>query len=128
MQLLPKWTMLRPMPVLYDTESATAIEMVGKVYGAMNELIKEYNSFADEVNTKLGSFTAEEQEKRKEFELAVTKTMREFQCSLEQYVGLNLTNTVKEFLNDALSAGTITITEQYDPETESLNLLAGGEV
>ena len=63
MQLLPKWTMLRPMPVLYDTESATAIEMVGKVYGAMNELIKEYNSFADEVNTKLGSFTAEEQEK-----------------------------------------------------------------
>ena len=41
MELLPKIVMPGTKPSIYDTESATAIEMVAKLYGVMNELISE---------------------------------------------------------------------------------------
>ena len=53
MQLLPKWVLTNRYPSIYDSESHTAIEMVAKVYGAMNGMIDEFNKFIDEVNTAI---------------------------------------------------------------------------
>ena len=43
---LPKWQIANINPSFKDMESATAIEMTAKIYGAMNQLIDEYNNFA----------------------------------------------------------------------------------
>lgn len=127
MQALPKWILANPFPAIHDFESLTVLEQTARIYGAMNALIDEYNKFADTVNDQLSAFEETEEEARKEFELQITKVIREFMCSWDQK-----TTDLKEFatliINEAIKAGTVTITEVYDPETESLNMIIGGEV
>ena len=53
---LPKWVLTENYPAFYDTESVTAIEMVAKLYGAMEELITDYNEFVDNVNQAIQDF------------------------------------------------------------------------
>ena len=91
----------------------------------MNALIEEYNKFADTVNDQLSTFTESEDEARKEFELQITKVMNEFRCSMERYLKLNLEDTATKLINEAIAAGKIMV-EQYDPESESLNIVTGG--
>lgn len=127
MNALPKWVLVNPFPAIHDFESLTVIEQTARIYGAMNALIEEYNSFADSVNKNLSEFTKSEENSREEFELKITKVMREFICSMEQkYYDLNVLATT--LINEAIQAGKITVTEVYDPETESLNMVVGGEV
>ena len=45
---LPKWVLPNNYPAFYDSESATAIEMVAKLYGAMKTLIEEHNTNSEE--------------------------------------------------------------------------------
>lgn len=59
MKLLPKWVLTDRNPAFYDTESGSAIEQTAKVYGAMNELIGEYNDFVDKVNASITEFETE---------------------------------------------------------------------
>ena len=115
MQLLPKWVLPPTMPSIYDTESFTALEMVAKVYGATNELIGEYNAFADKVNKEITEFTESEQKSREAFEENITKVMREFVCSMERQFKTNLESTVEKLLNEAIRAGDLKITEVYKP-------------
>lgn len=124
MQMLPKWVLPSAYPSVHDIESFTAVEMVAKVYGAMNALIADYNKFADTVNQTMENFTETEADARKEFEENITKVMRQFQCELEnRYI-----TEMKTLLNEALAAGTVTVTEVYDPDTEALSLVLGGEL
>lgn len=53
---LPKWVLTENYPAFYDTESVTAIEMVAKLYGSMQELITDYNEFVDEINQAIQDF------------------------------------------------------------------------
>ena len=128
MQPLPKWVLTNPLPGVFDIESGTAAEMTAKVYAAMSGLIEEYNAFADFVNSTMESFTGSEKAAREEFEYKITKVTREFICQMEKNFHTNFETTVQKMLNDAIAAGDITITEVYDPDTESLNLVIGGEV
>lgn len=128
MNLLPKWAIVNPFPAIHDFESLTVIDQTARIYGAMNALIEEYNKFADTVNGQLSTFTETEQKAREEFETQITKIMREFICSMEQHLKVNLEDTTRELLNEAISAGTMKIAEVYDEATESLNFVLGGEV
>lgn len=56
MRPLPKWILTKGVPAFEDSESATFGEQTFKVYGAMNELITEYNEFADRVNKEIEQF------------------------------------------------------------------------
>ena len=56
---LPKWVLTNEYPAFYDTESVTAIEMVAKLYGKMEELITTYNEFVDEINKTIADFDFE---------------------------------------------------------------------
>lgn len=127
MNVLPKWVLANHFPAIHDFESLTVLEQTARIYGAMNALIEEYNKFADSVNNQLSTFTESEEEARKEFELQITKVIREFMCCWEQKTA-DLNETAKTLFNEAIQAGKITIAEVYDPETESLNMVVGGEV
>lgn len=126
MNTLPKWVLANPIPAIHDFESLTVLEQTARIYGAMNSLIVEYNTFADQVNKAVSEFTGTEENSRKEFENLITKVMREFQCSIEKHLVLNLDTTAAEYLNSAINEGRITL--EYDPETENLNFnITGGE-
>ena len=56
MERLPKWCITDRFPALYDVESATTIEQTAKIYGAMNELVDEYNKHAETINNELEKF------------------------------------------------------------------------
>ena len=128
MRLLPNWALTVNRPMRYDAESATPLQQTARVYAAMNELIEEYNKFSEEASKRISEFENKEGGARKEFEERITKIMREFTCSIKQYVENNLEQTSKDILNDALQAGTITIEEVYDEEKESLSFVIGGSV
>ena len=57
MKKLPHWVIPDVYPALYDTESATAIEMTAKLYAAISELIGDYNNWVDNVNNIISEFT-----------------------------------------------------------------------
>lgn len=109
MNLLPKWVLANHFPALHDFESLTVIEQTARVYGAMQTLINEYNAFAEATNEQLASFTDEETEARKEFELQITKVMNEFMCSMERYLKLNLDETATAVIMEGMKTGTIII-------------------
>lgn len=124
MNTLPKWMLANPFPAIHDFESLTVIDQTARIYGAMNQLIENYNKMVEQIS----AFEKSEEETREEFELKITKVMNEFMCSMRQTFITDISGTVEGLLNEALEAGTITLTEHYDPVTESLNLVAGGEV
>lgn len=126
MLLLPKLAMLNTYPAIYDFESLTTIEQTARVYGAMNEMIADWNKFAETVNSTVDNFSETEQEKRAQLEENVKKVLREFVCSMDQHLKLNLEGTATKLINDAINEGRILV-ETYDPETESLKIgLRGG--
>ena len=126
MNTLPKWVLANPFPAIHDFESLTVIEQTARVYGAMNAMITEYNKFAETMNNQLCNFTETEEKARKEFELKITKVIMEFMCSWKQKTA-DLEKFAETIINEAIAAGKITITEVYDPESESLSMVVGGE-
>lgn len=122
MQMLPKWVLPPTMPAVYDSESFTSLEMVAKVYGAMNGLIEEYNKFADQVNTEITAHVESETKNREEFEANVTKVMNQFICSMEAYLKTNLSDTAREYIDQLIAAGVFRVELLYDAATEALTL------
>lgn len=76
MNLLPHWSLTEKYPAFYDMDSATAIEMVAKIYGKMQELITDYNNFVDSVNEHITAF---ENSASKNFETFTVSIRQEFQ-------------------------------------------------
>lgn len=138
MNPLPKWVLPPTMPSIYESESFTALEMVAKVYGAMNELITEYNKFADSVNKQVEEFTAETEEQYNLFAMGLRQEFQDFIDVIDIKVAAqtkaletaieNMENVVRTEVNTAIKDGRIVITERYDPETESLDITVGGEM
>lgn len=54
--LLPEWILPNITPAFEDLESATAVEMVNKLYASMREMQADYNKFAKEINTCITEF------------------------------------------------------------------------
>lgn len=122
MQLLPIWVLPPTLPSVYDSESFTALEMVSKLYGAVNELIKEYNETVEQLN----GFKEDEKAAREEFELKITKVIKQFICDWEQQTA-DLESFAVTVINNAIQEGRITVGESYNPDTEELRIIVGGE-
>lgn len=86
MQKLPFWVLANPRPSFYDVESATVQQMTARVYGAMNELIDEYNAFSKTANEEIESFTAKTAEEQKKFMTDFIKTSREFMACINSAI------------------------------------------
>lgn len=76
--LLPKWILPDNIPSVYDMESGTIPEMVGKVYGAMRELQVKNNSFVDEINKIITDFINKSEKDNQKFVNEMTKTIHEY--------------------------------------------------
>jgi ElaB/YqjD/DUF883 family membrane-anchored ribosome-binding protein len=123
MNALPKWALSNPFPAIHDFESLSVIEQTTRIYGAMNQLITEYNNLVDQLET----YKQTETEAREDFETKITKVIREFLCEMEKRFE-DVSAVVAEQVNQAIQEGRLSVTEHYDTETESLNMFIGGEV
>lgn len=73
---LPRWVI--PSGSLYDTESATAIEAIGKLQAKMTELIEDYNNFVDGVNQVIEDFVNTSNSEKEVFETALRQEFQDF--------------------------------------------------
>lgn len=146
MFLLPKWVLTNRHPSVLDSESGTAIEQTARVYGAMNELIKEHNSYIENLNKEISDFETGITETNECFRNNIVKVMNEYIESmdnkisnLETYLKANIDETLKSWVESGTLDTSIlnafnnlelrvSLIEQnanelvYNPESESLNM------
>lgn len=122
MQLLPKWVLTNPLPGVYDLESGTATEMTARVYAAMNNLIEEYNAFADSINNKITEFTGTTEEQYNLFALDLRQEFQDFidvisikytaQDQLINNAVADMEATAERVIAEAVAAGTLKATDE----------------
>lgn len=141
-ELLPKWVLVNKRPSINDSESLTVIEQTAKIYGAMNDLITEYNSFADRVNQIITDFTADTTKNNNEFEIAIRQEFQDFidvieiKCADQEskvdgavsYMHENIIGTTKKIINDAIAKGELVVNTYYNEATENLDIVVDGDV
>ena len=142
MQLLPKWVLTNKFPSIYDSESKTVLEQTAQIYGAMNDLITEYNSFADRTNQLITDFINSATQNQEQFEIAMRQEFQDFIDVIEikvqqqqteidnavSYMKDNIISTTSKIINDGIAKGSIVINVAYDPDNENLNIVANGSV
>lgn len=94
---LPKWSIPDLHPAFFDTESATAIEMVAKLYGKVKEVVESYNDFTKDIADKVNE--------------------------AYDYLKTNIHNTCMEVINAMIKSGKFYVGVTYEEETESLNIV-----
>lgn len=138
-KLLKPWGIGNTLPAFNDLDSATAIEMVSKIYSKMNELIKEHNSFVDNVNKTIEDFKNSTTKDLEAFEVALRQEFQDFIDVIDtkilsqdnliegavNYMKNNLEETVTNQINAAIDEGRIFVNVAYNEETESLELVGG---
>ena len=98
MHTLPKWIPANLFPAIHDFESLTVLEQTARLHGAVQALITEYNNFS-----------GTEEEAREDFETKMTKVMREFTSCMEQYLKINLDDTVTKMILKSFNDGSVKI-------------------
>lgn len=139
---LPNWCITDDQPAFYDTESATAIEMVAKLYAKMQELIEDYSfnnknlveiveDFKKIINENFNVFSVELRQEFQDFidviELKVKGNQKQIEEAVD-YMKLNIDQTAKDIINLKIQNGEINVGLQYTEDTESLNILLEGSV
>ena len=126
---LPKWRMTCPFPAFLECESGTAIEMTAKLYGAMQELIEEYNAFVESTNTKINEFTATTTEDIETFKTGIRQEFQDFIDTIDLKVSQMENDFITNLdagINEAFASGRVTLNAAYNEETESLDFNFGG--
>ncbi|MBO7241786.1 MAG: hypothetical protein J6U90_04975 [Methanobrevibacter sp.] len=137
--LLPHWALTNKHPAFYDNESGSVIEHTAKMYAKVNELVVEYNSFVENVNTIIKDFTTTTTKDLEAFEVALRQEFQDFIDTVNlhimsqdkdiedavNYMKNNITATTKTVVNQALKDGTISIALDYDAENESIEIVGG---
>ena len=112
---LPHWIVADTLPAFYETEGATAIQMVAKLYNKVKELIESYTEltndyiqFKNEVNDSLAD-------------------MNDTINGAVEYMQTHLVETVTALFQQAIDDGTINVglINNYDETDESLELTVG---
>ncbi len=129
---LPKWVLSNKYPAFFESESMTAIEQTARVYGAMQQLIDEYNSFADAVNAEIEKYETSTTQDIDKFKCCVTELMENYIKSIDMkmddasvFMKTNIEETTSNIINSAIDEGRIVITTRYNEETESLEVTGG---
>lgn len=111
---LPKWILTNKFPAFHDVESLTAIEQTARVYGKINELIDNYNSFAENINKTLEEYARADQEEEEAFKNGLRQEFQDFINvvdlqirDLEQYVKVNLNSEIRKLWNELNDNGDI---------------------
>lgn len=132
--LLPAWNLQPNRPTFYDTDSATMLELAAKMHAAFNEMVNDYNNFAVSVNNQMQMFIDSTEADQEAFQVGIRQEFQDFIDVINMKIKnleLNVDNVSKniaEEVNKAIAAGAISVSEKYDPETESLSLIVAGGV
>ena len=143
--VLPAWVLPPTLPSVYESESATALEMVAKVYGATKAVVEDYNKFVDEINKEISDFTSSSAAEIAEFKKTIEKRldcqfkamntkMAEIGVELQKsainhfnsYVEEGLKEKAEDVILEMIAAGTIKVNVVYDPNNEEITLVTGG--
>lgn len=75
---LPKWVVPTSSPFFDDSESGTGIEMVGRIYKKINEIVDNYNEFIKNVTEGNDEFKNEVREASRVFAVALRQEFQDF--------------------------------------------------
>lgn len=134
---LPPWALTNPNPAFYSSESGSVIEQTAKMYAKVNELVAEYNSFTENVNTIIKDFTTATSKNLEAFEVGLRQEFQDFidivnlqilsqDKDIEDavnYMKTNIVATTQNVVEDALKNETISAKLNYDKNTKALNLV-----
>lgn len=76
--LLPKWNLHTNRATFYDTDSVTMLELAGRLHGAMNELITDYNQFAESINNQFTEFMNCHEGDLETFKVSIRQEFQDF--------------------------------------------------
>lgn len=112
---LPHWIVPDTLPAFYETEGATAIQMVAKLYQKVNDLIESYNELVDNYTT---------------FKTEVNDELADMNDTINgaiEYMQTHLVETLTALFQQAIDDGTINVglINNYDETDESLELTVG---
>lgn len=96
--ILPRWVLTGTNPAFYDMESKTCVEQTARVYVKVQEIVNDYNKFADEVEDKLLELDVSNKEDYESFKNNITHICHEFIHSIESKV-----NVATDYMKDNLS-------------------------
>lgn len=117
MNKLPPWNIPSTTPAVHDLESVSSLEMVERLYAAMQSLIEEVNTHIAHVKLTVGANDTELKTALKQFEHKFTCISNDLVQMVREYE-----KTMDGKINTAIAEAVIAgkIVEVYDPLTESL--------
>ena len=138
---LPYWVVAESEPAFYETEGATAIQMVAKLYGKVKELISDYNTFAEEINEHISEYEEGLYTSFEEFKTEIETTMNNYIDSIDTrmdlqdakiddavlYMKANIKDTVTELIEEMKDSGELdqAILDAFDNADVRLTALEG---
>ena len=130
MMFLPHWHLTDNKPAFIDSESGTVIRQTARVYGAMQELIKEYNEFADETNKILETFQGDTKENQKCFVTYINTLIENFINTVNTEIdkqnlkiGEDIEKTTANIIEQKIKSGEFNVGVVYNEETENLEIV-----
>jgi len=121
MRNLPNWILTNPFPAFYDSESGSSIEQTAKVYKAMQELIKEHNSFIEQLNTTIKNIDSDNEQ----FKECITKLVENYIKMIDEKIiqqDKYIDQEVEKEVINVINSGNIKAVGTYDETTESLDI------
>lgn len=118
MNQLPPWNIPSTAPAVHDLESVSSLEMVSKLYGAMQSLITEWNEHSARVNAAVSDNDTEVKNALREFEHKFTCISNDLVKMVRDY-DKKIDGKITDAVADAVNTGKVVAV--YDPVTESLD-------
>ena len=114
---LPNWYVADDQPAFYDTESATAIEMVAKLYAKIQELIPYFNENYSEITKIVEEFKSLIDDNFNAFAVELRQEFQDFIDIIELKIKGNNINVIiksKEHSNTIANNIMRTIQSNYE--------------
>lgn len=85
---LRHWSLNRTIPTIDDTESLSVLELVGKNTTKINEIVKDYNKFVDDINKVINEFENGLYEDFDCFKKKITKIVHDYIMMIDERIKL----------------------------------------
>ena len=112
---LPYWVLTEKQPAFSETESRTAVEMVARVYGKIQELIDDYNSFVDTVNENIEDFESTTNQDLETFKTNLEKIIHDYIATLDMKIA-----HMERSMQEATSAMTTNLKDTVEQVVEDM--------
>ena len=133
---LPHWVVADRFPAFFESESATAIEMVAKLYDVVKSIPEDYNTNIDILMTELQNWEGDQTEAFNCFKSKIVEMLNDFitaqniafdKQNLEiakakEYMTTHIHETANAIIQQMMTEGILTLNIEYVDDTEALSL------